>query len=586
MENQMKQCQSCKNSFVIESEDFDFYAKIAVPAPTFCVDCRSVQRFATRNVKSLYRRECDSCHKVVISRFSINNPATMYCKDCWWGESWDGTDYGMEYDFSKPFFEQFYKLLNKVPHSATLNTKMLNSDYCNMESEDKNCYLTFGGHYNEECLYTEYSIHGKEVMDAYWSFNCEQLYETLITEKCFRTLYSEQCYDCLDTYFSYDCHNCSNVFGCAGLRNKSYCIFNKQYSREDYLQFIKDANLASYRMVQNFLKKTKEFWNTIPHKSAIIHQSNNVTGNYIANSNNSKNIWQSDAVENLKNAYITAWSKDCQDETSAGGNELCYMTGHGGGLYNCAFIMYSFNTDMQSSKHTLNSQYGYTILNSSDTFGCVSLRNKKYCILNKQYTKEQYDELLPKIKQHMNDMPYLSPVNGFVYKYGDFFPNEYSLFSYNESVAQNFYPKTKEEVERLGFIWREEIENEYNFTEYIIPDNINEVGDEIINQVLKCEQSGKAYRITEQELDFYRKMNIPIPHIAPMERIKNRINKLLPFKLFDRTCQCMGKNDGIYNNTGTHFHEENPCGKVIQTPYNPDSPELIYCEDCYKQEMI
>ncbi len=101
-----------------------------------------------------------------------------------------------------------------------------------------------------------------------------------------------------------------------------------------------------------------------------------------------------------------------------------------------------------------------------------------------------------------------------------------------------------------------------------------------------CQNCKNDFIIEPEDFDFYNKINIPIPHIAPMERIKNRINKLLPFKLFDRTCQCMGKNDGIYNNTGTHFHEENPCGKVIQTPYNPNSPELIYCEDCYKQEMI
>ena len=308
--------------------------------------------------------------------------------------------------------------------------------------------------------------------------------------------------------------------------------------------------------------------------------------NYIANSNNSQNIWQSDDVENLKNVYIGAWSKDCQDQSSSGGDELCYMTVSGGGLYNCFAIAFSFGSGLGKTKHTLNSQYGYTVLNCSNTFGCVGLRNKQYCILNKQYSKEDYFELLSKIKKHMGDMPYVSEINGFVYKYGDFFPNEHSIFAYNESVANDFYPKQKADISSSGFTWREEQDNEYIFTDYKIPDNISDVKDNILDQVLKCEKTGKAYKITKQELDFYRKLNIPISRIAPMERIKKRIEELLPFKLFKRTCQCVGSNDGVYSNSGKHFHGDDVCGTTIYTPYNKERPELVYCNDCYRQEMI
>ena len=36
-------------------------------------------------------------------------------------------------------------------------------------------------------------------------------------------------------------------------------------------------------------------------------------------------------------------------------------------------------------------------------FGCVGLRNKSYCILNKQYTKEEYETLVPRIIAHMRE---------------------------------------------------------------------------------------------------------------------------------------------------------------------------------------
>ena len=53
-------------------------------------------------------------------------------------------------------------------------------------------------------------------------------------------------------------------------------------------------------------------------------------------------------------------------------------------------------------------QYCQILRNSSDAFGCIGLRNKQYCILNKQYTKQEYEELVPKIISHMNEMPYIS----------------------------------------------------------------------------------------------------------------------------------------------------------------------------------
>lgn len=34
-----KTCQNCKTRFTIEPEDFVFYEKIGVPAPTFCPEC-------------------------------------------------------------------------------------------------------------------------------------------------------------------------------------------------------------------------------------------------------------------------------------------------------------------------------------------------------------------------------------------------------------------------------------------------------------------------------------------------------------------------------------------------------------------
>lgn len=369
----------------------------------------------------------------------------------------------------------------------------------------------------------------------------------------------------MDTYFSFDCRNCSNIIGCAGFRNKSYCIFNKQYTKEEYEKIKEDINFGSHKVICDFIKKAKKVWQETPRKNNSIIHSTNCSGNYIVNSKNSKNIWSAEETEDSKNMYIVAWSKESMDETSQGNDELCYMCASGGGLYGSIAVLYSFAKNPAKTKHSFNCAYSYTVGNCSDCFACVGIKNKKYCIFNKQYSKEEYSELLEKIKKQMIKKPFVSKITGNIFSYGDFFPNEHSLFSYNETVANNFYPKTKEEAEKDGFVWTEEIETEYKFNDYEIPDDIKEVGDDILDKTLKCEKTGKAFRITKQELNFYRKINLPIPRINPFIRIKERVQFLPPFKFFERNCD--------------------KCGLEIQSSYSKERPEIVYCEQCYNKEV-
>ena len=110
-----KNCQNCKNQFVIEPEDFTFYQKIKVPPPTWCPECRLIRRLSHTNVVNLYKRKCDLCKKEVISRYTPDAPYQIYCPHCWWSDKWDPLDYGREYDFSRSFFEQFNELWRQVP---------------------------------------------------------------------------------------------------------------------------------------------------------------------------------------------------------------------------------------------------------------------------------------------------------------------------------------------------------------------------------------------------------------------------------------------------------------------------------------
>src|SRR3990167_407351 len=104
--SETKICQNCKTDFTIEPEDFAFYDKIQVPAPTFCPECRMVRRMMFRNERMLYKRKCDLCKKDNFSTYNNDVSYTMYCDKCWWSDNWSSVKYSRAYDFSKPFFEQ------------------------------------------------------------------------------------------------------------------------------------------------------------------------------------------------------------------------------------------------------------------------------------------------------------------------------------------------------------------------------------------------------------------------------------------------------------------------------------------------
>ena len=586
-ETEAKQCQNCHQDFVIEQDDKEFYVRMGVSIPTFCPECREIRRIAFRNEHSLYKRKCDLCGKMVVSRVSPDKPYPMYCRECWHSDKWDAMEYGHEYDFSKPFFSQFKELLFLVPSVSILNSNMVNSDWANQETDDKNCYLNVGGHFNEDSAFNTYEFKSGNCFDNFWLMLGELCYENIVCERAYKVAFSESCDDCQDVYFSFDCRNCSNCFGCAGLRNKQYCIWNEQKTKEEYKAFMATRPFSTHEKLRAMRDKAAAIWENTPHKPLWILKSNDASGNYIINSKNVHNTWSGEEVENSKHLYITAFLKECWDASSYGWGELCYECSSSVGMYNSKMTMFGVGTGGAETMHSTNLDHCHTMNSCHNCFGCVGLKSKEYCIFNKQYTKEEYETLLLKIKRQMEEMPYVDG-KGRMYGYGESFPIEISNYGYNETVAQDYYPLTRDEALVEGYPWCDyESESKYELSDYVIPEDMDEVKDDILEKVLKCEVSGKQYRLIPMELAFYRRMNFPIPRKSPLTRHKERMVHLLPRKLWHRHCACNGakSESGVYKNTIEHFHGDKPCPNEFETSYAPEKPEIVYCEKCYQTEI-
>ena len=162
----------------------------------------------------------------IIAMYSADKLLVVYKQDYWWSDKWDPLSSGREYDFSRPFFDQLKEIILSTPWPALINLNAVNSDYCNSTMSNKNCYLVFGGDFNEDCVYSTFNFYSKDSYDLYWVNKSEFCYEDIDSENCNKVFFSRNTRDSLGSVFLLGCVNCQNCLGCVGLRNKSFCIFN------------------------------------------------------------------------------------------------------------------------------------------------------------------------------------------------------------------------------------------------------------------------------------------------------------------------------------------------------------------------
>jgi hypothetical protein len=186
-------------------------------------------------------------------------------------------------------------------------------------------------------------------------------------------------------------------------------------------------------------------------------------------------------------------------------------------------------------------------------FGCVGLNKKEYCIFNKQYSPEEYFHLKTQIIEHMKQTG----------EWGQFFPTKFSPFAYNETVAQDYFPLTKEQIQQRGYKYKEPDQKEYQPQTYQVPENTNDASKDITQQILACSKTGKNFKLIAKELSFYKKFGLAIPDLCPDQRHMQRLHLKNPPEIYQRTCA--------------------KTGQPILTSYSPDRPEIVYSEEAYNQ---
>lgn len=482
----MKTCISCGVNFEFSKKDRDLLDKCVplidgqkypLPEPEICPRCSLQHRQTFRNESSLYHRTCSKTGKKIIAMYPQDAPFPVYSPEVWFGDSWEAKDYGQEFDFDKPFFEQFLELRNKVPHLSLISSNNENCDFCNIVGDCKNCYLTYGSVECQDCYYGS-------------PFNCKGCVDSLLLRD------SELCLECSDSsklYESFFCENCSNsknLYFCSGVKNSSDCIgcvninrgkyqiFNQQYSGEDYGKFLAQMDLSKPEILKSIWDRLNQLKLQRPHRFYVGTNNENVSGDYIFNSKDCFNSFGISGCRDMSGCFQMLKSNDCLNVSNGEFGELNYeIMAYFSEVSHCSFCYFIWE-GMDSLYYSAHCNK-----NVKDCFGCIGLKHAQYCILNKQYTKEQYEQLVPKIIGHMRKTG----------EWGKSFPEKISPFKYAETVANDFFPLEK--------------------------------------------SKDKDFKIIPQEKAFYEKYKMPLPKHSPKQRNLDRIARRNPIMtLNQRKC--------------------------------------------------
>ena len=453
-----------------------------------------------------------------------------------------------EYDFSLSLFENYRELFHKTPLSALRQFPPIeNSEYTDWSGWwTHNSYLDIGLYDVENVFYSfEVKEHCKNVFNSVmvW-YNSENVFQSNCIVRSSFIFYSRYILDSSHIWFSTNLIGCHDCIFCDNLTNASYCIENKQYTKENF-EIVKAKMLKDQK---NFMK----YFLSLPRSGNNL-VSENVSGSYITNSRNVENGFYSFNITEGKNTILVGsmlGNSHMYNVISAGSP----FFDHGYSVVNSWWGNHVYCSDFIVGS---NVYYSYYLENCSFCLGCIWLKNNSYCILNKQYTKEEWERLAEKIFASME-------ADGTL---GNFFPASMNPYYFNDTAACIFDSSfTKEEVTREGYLWRDEpihadipewlkviknteLHQYQGFRETPFPkggvmqwqeDLHSEqnpqsphssstdplpkeltwyIDPEILNVIISDEK-GNYYRIVEMEYDFLMKHGLPLPTMYWLDRMK------------------------------------------------------------------
>ncbi|MCC6954462.1 MAG: hypothetical protein IT290_10115 [Deltaproteobacteria bacterium] len=556
-------CTFCGSPFDVPLEDLEFLKRIAVelggkrfeiPTPKLCPPCRFRRRLSYRNEYSYFPRSCSKCSARVISVHRPDVAYPVYCHSCWWGDTWSPYEYGLDYDPSRSFLDQFRELRDRVPQLAMMNDNGVTSENCEYTQDfafGKNCYLVTASWQVRDSMYGTQNNHASDCLDCFVvSVHSELLYECSYSERLYNSVFLSHSSGCSGCWFGRDLIGCTDCFGCVGLRQKTFCFFNEQLSEAEYRSRVASLQLNTVTGFAAARESFEQFSNTIPERAQYqincedcvgdgLFNCKNVVGSGFINAQHCRYVWMGDAPVNSYDLLNTGMPEWCYEGCTP---DNSYMTHFTTWCWKCKHVLYSDNCH-----------------SSSHLFGCIGIRQGEYSILNRRVDASTYASTVEEIIGNMEERG----------EWGEFFALEHSPFPYNDSRAFDLFPESPDTVLRWRARWGEPLPDGAPRPVRAVPEDLSAPESEILSSVYGCHECRRPFRIVPQELSFYRKMTLPPPTRCPNCRRKDRF--------------------GRRPSSGTLYPSScDACGQPVLSVYPAEGrgKKRVHCTDCAQRSAV
>lgn len=379
------------------------------------------------------------------------------------------------------FIDDFRRLYLEKPQCGSWTRGSENCDYGDIITVSKDCYMCFNSGNCRDAYYCEDSKALKDCVDCAHCEGCELCYECVDCDNCYNSSYSQDCTNCDGIKFSYDLRRCTNCFGCTGLRDQEYNIFNKKYDKESYEALIATFDLSNPKTIEDISSKLEELKRKTPRM--FIHQfdTTECTGDYVYHSKNCHRCFDTRHSEDsgyILQANLDTGTRDSWDCGPVPTNvELSYDIAYCDNIFNGQHLYWCGRLK--------DSEYNINCFDGENFFGCHFMKNKfhKYYILNEEVTREHYKKIIPEIKNMLLEK------------------GIYSLYDLlNKDISKSELTQNQNEKDRICTICRQ------------------------------------PFMLIDNEISFYEDRKIPFPIYCPDCRMDQRINLRNPRKMYRRTC--------------------------------------------------
>ncbi|MBI4598775.1 hypothetical protein HY734_01095 [Candidatus Uhrbacteria bacterium] len=505
-------CAITGETWTMTDEEIGWYKKFNVPAPDISPNTRwKWQGYYDVGYQFWWNRHAETGKPVL----SFHHPATgvRVLPDAEWFAR-DFAEISVGYDRTRPFFDQMRELQLKVPLFATFNTVPPENSLALMSLGDRDSYFTFACK-SARCFYMAGAFNTEDSSEVFLSIDCTRSHHVVHSDRIYNCRYVRESFDCMDSAFLFDCRNCRNCFGATNKRNAQYLWFNEQLTKEEWERRRAEVDFGRRSVVEAC---TERFERMLREQAVWPENFNGTnadsTGDYLDGCTRTSFGFSSEKgpVDN----YWSSWLYGAPQGTA-----FCW------GAFNCSEEFLCVSSPESSklkmsyrSQRCEDSEYLYACVDLKNCFGCVGLKKRQFCILNKQYTEDEYWWIVDEIKCGMLERG----------EYGNYFPTSMASTYVPESGAVLYAGASDEDLRKLGGpVFDPEAEDamgkdrvDLSKARRIedVPDSIDDLTDDWIGVPIFDPEANRPFSILKPEAEYYRRERIAPPARHFISRMK------------------------------------------------------------------